>query len=120
MNLKWLADENFPFASYKLLKNEEWNIKHISEENASISDDQVIQMANTEQRIILTLDSDFGTLIFKNGNKSIGVIYFRLPQFNPNYPAQILLNLIKSGFHNFLFHFTVISEDGIRQRTLPQ
>ena len=120
MKLKWIADENFPFASYKLLKQEGWDIIHIAEENASVSDTEVIQIANTQQRIILTFDSDFGTLIFKNDYKTIGVIYFRLPQFDPKYPAQILLNLIQSGFQTFLFHFTVISDDGIRQRILTQ
>lgn len=118
--MKWLADENFPMASFKLLASKNWDIKHISIENPSIEDFKVIEFAINEHRLILTFDSDFGTLIFKEGYRPIGVIYLRLPQFHPEAPAQILLNLQETGFHPFEFHFTVISDDGIRQRSIPK
>lgn len=116
--MKWLADENFLIASFKLLVSKDWDIKHISLENSGIQDFKVIELAINEQRIVLTFDSDFGTLVFKEGYRPIGVVYFRLPYFQPEAPAQILLNLKETGFHSFEFHFTVISDDGIRQRTI--
>jgi hypothetical protein len=79
--MKWLADENFLIASFKLLVPKDW-------------------------------------VVFKEGYRPIGVVYFRLPYFQPEAPAQILLNLKETGFHSFEFHFTVISDDGIRQRTI--
>ena len=118
--MKWLADENFPVASFRLLMAKGWDIKHISFENPSIEDFGVVEFAINERRIILTFDIDFGTLIFKDGYRPIGVIYFRLPHFHPEAPAQILLNLQETSFHPFEFHFTVISDDGIRQRTIPK
>lgn len=118
--MKWLADENFPIASFRLLITKGWDIKHISFEKPSIEDFEVIEFAIIERRIILTFDSDFGTLIFKDGYRPFGVIYFRLPHFHPETPANILLNLNQTDFQPFEFHFTVISEDGIRQRTIPK
>ena len=118
--MKWLADENFPITSFKIVAAKGWDIKHISFENPSIQDFEVIERAINEERIILTFDSDFGTLVFKEGHRPLGVIYFRLPHFLPEIPAQILLDMEKHGFYTFEFHFTVIDDDGIRQRTIPK
>ncbi|MEO0733836.1 MAG: DUF5615 family PIN-like protein, partial [Bacteroidota bacterium] len=72
-----LADENFPFPSYRFLKEEGYDIKHIILEDPSIADESVIRLAIAEQRLILTFDSDFGQLIFQAQEKPPGVIYFR-------------------------------------------
>ena len=44
-----------------------------------LPDDQVLLLAVAEDRILLTNDSDFGELIFKEHHPHRGVIYFRFP-----------------------------------------
>ena len=45
----------------------------------SIHDEQVLEFARNEQRIILTNDKDFGELIFRQKLSHSGVIFFRFP-----------------------------------------
>jgi len=84
--MKLLADENFPFSSFKFLENLEYDIIHIGKDFPSITDREVMEFSMNENRIIITFDSDYGELVFKYGYQSIGVIYLRLKDFKPQYP----------------------------------
>ncbi|MFO8067520.1 MAG: DUF5615 family PIN-like protein [Bacteroidales bacterium] len=80
--MKFLANENFPLKSVKLLKEAGYDIKSIGVEFTGIRDDEVINFAVNEKRNILTFDRDYGELIFKKGYKpKEGIIYFRWEEF---------------------------------------
>lgn len=113
-----LADENFPFSSFKYLKEQGYNIKHIGESDTGIKDEDVIQLSIEEGRVITTFDSDFGELIFKHSLKPVGVIYFRWKDFMPQEPGEYLHELFKSGEMDFEGYLTVIDRRQIRQRKI--
>lgn len=72
----FLADENFPYQSIKILRNAGLDILSIAEDFFCIPDFEVLNLANESNRIILTLDSDFGELIFKQKlHCKTGIIY---------------------------------------------
>ena len=116
--MHFLANENFPFPSMKILRMVGYEVKSIAEDNFGISDEEVLRIAVEEQLIILTFDRDYGELIFKyKMQPPPAVVYFRLKGDNPQAAAQILLERIKFGLviEN---HFSVIDEQGTRQRKL--
>ncbi|MDA8692422.1 DUF5615 family PIN-like protein [Saprospiraceae bacterium] len=92
--VKFLANENFPYTSFKILKDKNWDIVHISDFAKGISDKEVMAIALSQNRIIITFDSDYGELVFSQGYKPLGVIYLRIKNFLPNYPALFLEDLI--------------------------
>lgn len=115
--MKFLANENFSLAAILLLRERGIDVKSISEFNPGISDIEVLEIAIKENRTILTHDSDYGKIIFTRGVKpKKGVIYFRLKKFEPDEPAALHLNILKSDFdsNNKL---TVIDKNLIRQRS---
>lgn len=117
--LLFLADENFPQASYKFLKEKDYDILHITDVGlASIPDQEVIEFSIKEGRLIITFDSDFGELIFKLDYKPKGVIYFRWKSFRPSEPGQYIHELIEDGVIGFDGFITVIDRDKIRQRKI--
>lgn len=118
MITKFLANENFPLTSYRLLKNWGWDIIHISEGAAGITDDEVMKKAIADNRVIITFDSDYGELVFKYGYKPLGVIYLRIQNFSPSYPAELLKNLIHDDALQIENQFTVVDENQIRQRKI--
>ena len=71
MNILLLADENLPRRSSELLRELGYDVV-TWREHAGISDHEVVAIANEEQRIILTFDSDFGELVFRLGFISDG------------------------------------------------
>ena len=50
---------------------------------ASLPDEQVLAIAQEEQRVLVTEDRDFGELVFRHHSLHPGVIYLRLPPMEP-------------------------------------
>lgn len=115
--MKFLADENFPITAYRILLESGYDIKHVAYEMHSVSDIEVTDYAIQEDRIILTFDGDYGTLIFKFGYRPPGVVYFRLQNITADEPAYIVMNLLKEAYQFEHVH-TVVENDKIRQRRI--
>ena len=115
--MKLLANENFPLASVKYMRNTGFDITSIGTDNPGISDEQVMDIAIKEERTILTFDSDYGELIFKyEYQPSAGVIFIRTLPSAPDEAGRLIERLIISGEFEFRKTFTVIDANGIRQR----
>ena len=63
--MKLLANENFPLKSIELISRAGYDIIGTGIDNFGIRDDEVIDLAEKEDRTILTFDKDYGELIFK-------------------------------------------------------
>jgi predicted nuclease of predicted toxin-antitoxin system len=115
--MKFLANENFPLESVKYLKAAGFDIKAIGTHFKGITDKQVIEFAEKEQRTIITFDKDYGELIFKYGNKpSQGVIYLRLEEYGPAEPGKIIENIVSIDKFETAKKLTVFDGTFLRQR----
>lgn len=113
---KLLANENFPAASVEHLRATGYDVNYIAEGFKSISDEAIMLMAIAEERTILTFDRDYGEVIFKyNFKPPKGVIYLRLPAYEPEEPGKFIDALLKQNLQteNLL---TVYDGTTLRQR----
>jgi predicted nuclease of predicted toxin-antitoxin system len=118
--MRFLANENFPLPSVRLLREEGYDVASITEDSPGIEDIEVLARAVDEQRVILTFDSDYGELIYRLRLPSpTGVIFLRFRPHTPEEPATVLLNLLQIGELQFEERFTVVDSSSIRQRPLP-
>lgn len=117
--MKFLANENFPVPSIKILRADGIFVKSIIQETPGIDDEKVLDIASKEELIILTFDRDYGELVFRKKLSSPqGLIYFRLRPSNPEEPAQMLLSLIDRGDVELAKKFTIVEHGRIRQKKL--
>jgi len=115
--MRFLANENFPFPSIKMLRQAGYVISSVSELYSGIPDTDVISKAKHEGLIILTFDKDYGEIIYKHGlNNPPAVIFFRFKGENPEAAGNLLLDLLIKGEMEFERKFTVIEKENIRQR----
>jgi predicted nuclease of predicted toxin-antitoxin system len=119
--MKFLANENFMAAGVRLLRSAGLDVTFVAEDAPSIKDREVMDIAIATNRTILTHDRDYGELVFKYGYRPLaGVIYFRMTDYLPEEPAQVLLNLLTDSTFVFEGLHTVIDTDlSIRQRRIP-
>jgi predicted nuclease of predicted toxin-antitoxin system len=60
-------------------------------DNPSIMDAEIIAIAISEERTILTFDRAYGELNFRHNHKpEKGVIYLRLDEYEPEQPGRII------------------------------
>lgn len=117
--MDFLANENFPIISIRILRCVGHNVVSIIEDTPGVKDYVVLKRAYEENRIILTFDRDYGELIYKNRLVTpVGIIYFRFSPTTPEEPGKILLNIIEKGNVPLLGKFTVIERGRVRQKTL--
>ncbi len=115
--MRFLANENFPNPSVKILREHGYDVNYILESNRSVSDEKVIEIALTEKRIILTFDKDYGEIIFRHKIVSPpAVIFFRYKGESPVSAGENLLKLVNENRFELENLFTVVSKDNVRQR----
>ena len=118
--MRFLANENFPLLSVRILRQAELEVTSVTEDSPGIEDSEVLARAADEERVILTFDRDYGELIYRLRLRSPrGVIYLRFRPHTPEQPASILLNLLQTEGLQFQERFRVVEGDRIRQRPLP-
>ncbi len=79
MLLRVLADENVPWPLVRLLRSMRLNVAWIPETNyRGMSDSEVISLANRDERVVLTRDSDFLKPSLRRKAK-YGIIYIGEP-----------------------------------------
>jgi predicted nuclease of predicted toxin-antitoxin system len=119
--MRFLADENFPVPSIQRLRGAWHAVLAIIEHAPGADDSTVLALAVAEDRILLTMDGDFGELIYKAGAAPPpAIVYVRLPQpLTPEEPADLLLQHFASPFLSWQGTFTTVTRRGARQRPLP-
>ena len=115
--MKILANENFPLKSIHYIRSKGYDVLSIGTDFGGIKDQEVLQLAMEQSRTILTFDRDYGELIFKHRLRPPnGVVYFRLPEFVPEEPGKIMVDVLEKNDIRFDYALTVIEKQLIRQR----
>lgn len=79
--MRIIADESCDFAIVRGLRSVGHDVVAVAETMAGSPDERVIDVAVSEERLLITEDKDFGQLVFAAAKKSSGVILVRYPAF---------------------------------------
>jgi predicted nuclease of predicted toxin-antitoxin system len=114
--IRLLADENVPRGATSRLRAAGCDVAVAA---SGSSDESVLAHAAMEQRILVTLDRDFGRLALAHSSPLPGgVVYVRPRRIEPDSCAKLLLTLVADPAVVLEGRFTVISEGLVRQRPL--
>ena len=86
-----LSDENIHPEVVSYLRQQECDVRSIVEDGLSgQSDRTVLRTAHADGRVILTHDSDFGTLVITQDEPFVGIIYLRPGHIRAEFTIQTL------------------------------
>ncbi|MCX9026071.1 MAG: DUF5615 family PIN-like protein [Candidatus Methanoperedens sp.] len=114
--MNFLADENIDRHIVERLRHEGFDVRYIAETDAGISDDEVLDLANSEESLLLTADKDFGELVFRLKKITVGVVLIRLAGLTPERKAKIVVETINKHGTELLNAFSVVTIGAIRIR----
>ena len=116
---RYVADENFPSAVVRLLRQQGHGVLHAAETMAGAPDEAILQVALDSDSILLTFDHDFGELVFRRRLPTAGIVLFRLKL----QPPTVTLPFLRAFFDSrptLRGFFTVASPGQFRQRPLAK
>ncbi len=116
-----LLDQGLPRSAASLLRDEGWDALHTGDIGLSRSTDrQILEFARNEQRVIITLDSDFHTILALTNASTPSVIRIRLEGLRGPDLALLIKRIwsrvepqVKKGA------MVTVTESGIRIRNIP-
>lgn len=117
--MRFSANENFPGMAVAALREAGHEVFWVRTEMAGAADEEVLAHAIAEDRVLLTFDKDFGDLVFQSGLPATsGIILFRISTTSPDAAAERVLKVVESR-DDWAGQFTVVTNDRIRIRPLP-
>jgi predicted nuclease of predicted toxin-antitoxin system len=120
MTMRILANENFPLDAVEALRANGHNVAWIREDARGSLDEQVLARAQSEERVLVTFDKDFGELAFRSKLPAAsGVILFRISAPSSRHVADAVLKALGSR-EDWNGHFSVIEDHRIRMTPLPR
>lgn len=116
--LKLVADECISVGIVASLREEGYDVRHVLEEAAGSSDDDVLSTAHSQDRIVLTEDKDFGDLVYRLRKPAKGIIFIRIPIADRHLKWPRLRKLLAEFPERLPGHFVVLEKDKVRFRPL--
>ncbi len=114
MNL--LADEGVERQIVERLRQEGHDVWYIAEMEPGIDDEVILAQANAKQALLVTLDKDFGELVYRQGLVHAGVILLRLAGLLPETKASLVAQVMRQRGSEMWQAFSVVSPGTVRIR----
>lgn len=111
-----VADENVDSAIVRRLRDDGHDVVWIAESEPGIADDRVLAIAEEQSRVLLTGDTDFGELVFRQGRVQAGVMLLRLAGLTPERKASIVSEVVAKYLTTLEGAFAVVAPTQVRIR----
>jgi predicted nuclease of predicted toxin-antitoxin system len=115
--IRFLADESCDFSIVTALRDNRYDVLAVIDRMPGATDQQVIELALAEQRVLLTEDKDFGQLVFAAGKAGGGVIFIRYPANLRKELSERVLELVNREGDRLQHAFAVIQPGRVRIST---
>ncbi len=117
---KFLVDVNIGKKVEQWLLENKYDIKAVREIDARMSDKDVLKIAVSENRIVITIDKDFGELVYNLGMSHSGVLLLRLEDANADEKVKTLEKILTEHQDKLSGNFCVFQHGKIRIRKMKQ
>ena len=112
--MRILADENFPRIAVEALASLGHDVLWVQRDMPGASDREILARAQSDQRIVITFDKDFGELAFRHKlAATYGIVLFRIPMRSPEFVAEIAALVFQSR-NDWAGHFSTVESSRIR------
>ncbi len=113
-DIKFIADVNIEKAIVDYLSEKAYDVKWVPDYDCELLDEELLNLANDEGRILITNDKDFGELVFLQKKLSAGIILIRVKGQKVEHKVKLLRKLLRNYKAKLLNNFVIITEKRFR------
>jgi predicted nuclease of predicted toxin-antitoxin system len=114
--MRFIVDESTGRAVVVHLRASHHDVLAVAEGMPQADDDDILYLANTEGRVLITNDKDFGELVYRSGMAHHGVLLLRLADESPEHRVHIVQRVLEHYAEQLEGAFTVATERHVRIR----
>ena len=112
----FVADESVDRPIYERLRRDGHSVEAIAERSPGVEDPAVLALATRLDAVLVTADTDFGELVFRQGQASAGVLLVRVPGLTAQQKAELVAAAIQAHGDELIGAFSVVSPGAVRIR----
>lgn len=116
--LKFLVDVGVGKAVENYLLEAGYDTKAVRDINPRMEDKEIILMAASEDRMVITMDKDFGELIYHSTLRHSGILLLRLEDATGSEKLEVLKHIMKNYADRIKNCFCVFQNDKFRIRKI--
>lgn len=115
-NLRIVIDESVDYAIVNITKQNGFNVFAIIDETPSISDNEVLSIANKQDALLITGDKDFGELVFRFQLSHKDILLIRMIEAKSFEKANAVLKTLMEYYNEMVDNFSVLDNEKLRIR----
>ncbi len=112
--LKFLVDVGVGKKVEKWLTDNGYDIKCMRDINPKAGDSDILHLAVTEGRMVITIDKDFGELVYNSGKLHSGVLILRLENADGNQKVKVIKKILSEHSVRLRGRFCVFQGERLR------
>jgi predicted nuclease of predicted toxin-antitoxin system len=118
--LKFLVDVGVGEKVEEYLLEKRYDTKAVRSLDQSMPDQEIIRLAALEKRIVITMDKDFGELVYHSGLDHCGILLLRLEDATGSEKQQVIAKILAKYADNIKNNFCVYQNKKFRFRKLSR
>ena len=115
-NLKFLIDVGVDKKVERWLSNQGYDTTSVRDIDPRLPDKEILKIAVSEKRMVVTMDKDFGELIYNSGLLHGGVLLLRLEDAKSDEKVRIVENILVKHAGKLPNKFCVYKDGRLRIR----
>lgn len=114
--MNFVCDEGVDRAIVQRLRAEGHDVVYIAESSPSVTDEVVLEEATRRDAVLVTLDKDFGELVYRLGRLSTGILLVRAPELTTDERAVLVAGVVREHGPELPGAFSVVTATKLRIR----
>jgi predicted nuclease of predicted toxin-antitoxin system len=116
--MKFVADEGVDGSLVALLRSASHDVMYFAETDRSTDDEVILEIANLENRILITRDKDFGELVYRMRMVHSGILLIRAEELSSTFRSRLVTDFIQANLETLAGYFIVIQPGTARFRKM--
>jgi predicted nuclease of predicted toxin-antitoxin system len=114
--MKFLVDVGVGKKVENWLRGNGFDVLSVRDIDSRAKDSQILHWALDQQRMIITMDKDFGELVYNTGMHHAGVLILRLEDADSDAKVEATKKILTEYHDKIEFHFCVFQDGRLRIR----
>jgi predicted nuclease of predicted toxin-antitoxin system len=114
--MKFLIDVGVGKGVEEYLRGKDFDVKAVREIDPRMEDERIILEAFQEKRIVVTMDKDFGELVYQSSMRHSGILLLRMEDASGPEKVSVVRNIVENFQEHIADSFCVFQNNRLRIR----